>query len=69
MREGYTLVWVGWQFDVAPPLLRIEAPAVERHRPRSTGHVSFTNEPRTDATLNDLPGVPRRSIRTTRRPR
>jgi hypothetical protein len=29
MREGYTLVWVGWQFDVAAPLLRIEAPAVD----------------------------------------
>lgn len=27
MREGYTLVWVGWEFDVPPPLLRIEAPA------------------------------------------
>ena len=26
MKEGYTLVWVGWQFDVAPPLLRVEAP-------------------------------------------
>lgn len=28
MREGYTLVWVGWQFDVDPPLLRLEAPPV-----------------------------------------
>ena len=27
MREGYTLVWVGWQFDVARRSLRIEAPA------------------------------------------
>jgi Alpha/beta hydrolase domain len=26
MREGYTLVWVGWEFDVAPPLLHLEAP-------------------------------------------
>jgi hypothetical protein len=26
MREGYTLVWVGWEFDVRRPLLRIEAP-------------------------------------------
>ncbi len=32
MREGYTLVWVGWQFDVAAPNLRVEAPAVERRR-------------------------------------
>jgi hypothetical protein len=27
MKEGYTLVWVGWQFDVQPPSLRLEAPA------------------------------------------
>ena len=53
MREGYTLVWVGWQFDVAPPNLRIEAPAVN-----VTGRVRVTtiqNEKRTDGTLNDLP--------------
>jgi hypothetical protein len=29
MREGYTVVWVGWQFDVAPPLLHVDAPAVD----------------------------------------
>jgi hypothetical protein len=55
MREGYTLVWVGWQFDVAPPNLRIEAPGVN-----VTGRVRVTtiqNEKRTDATLNDLPGA------------
>lgn len=55
MREGYTLVWVGWQFDVAPPRLRIEAPAAN-----VTGRVKVTtiqNETRTDATLNDLPAT------------
>ncbi len=26
MREGFTAVWVGWQFDVEPPLLRVQAP-------------------------------------------
>ena len=26
MREGYTLVWVGWEFDVASNLLRADAP-------------------------------------------
>jgi len=55
MREGYTLVWVGWQFDVAPPRLRIEAPAAN-----VTGRVKVTtiqNEARTDATLNDLPAT------------
>ena len=54
MREGYTLVWVGWQFDVTPPNLRVEAPAIN-----VTGRVRVTtiqNEKRTDGTLNDLPG-------------
>jgi hypothetical protein len=26
MRSGYTLVWIGWEFDVPAPRLRIEAP-------------------------------------------
>jgi len=26
MRDGYTLVWIGWEIDVAAPLLRIDAP-------------------------------------------
>jgi len=26
MREGYTLVWIGWEIDVPAPLLRIDAP-------------------------------------------
>ena len=53
MREGYTVVWVGWQFDVAPPRLRVDAPIA-----KVTGRVKVTtiqNEARTDATLNDLP--------------
>ena len=29
MKEGYTLVWVGWQFDVAPSLLRVDAPRAD----------------------------------------
>ena len=55
MREGYTIVWVGWQFDVAAPNLRVEAPAVD-----VAGRVrvsTIQNDPRMDATLNDLPGV------------
>jgi hypothetical protein len=55
MREGYTLVWVGWQFDVAPPNLRIEAPPVEV--PGRVRLTTIQNERRTDATLNDLPGA------------
>jgi len=55
MREGYTLVWVGWQFDVAAPKLSIAAPAAN-----VSGRVKVTtiqNDARTDATLNDLPGA------------
>ena len=26
MRDGFTLVWIGWEIDVPAPLLRIEAP-------------------------------------------
>ncbi|MGE0593376.1 MAG: alpha/beta hydrolase domain-containing protein [Vicinamibacterales bacterium] len=29
MREGYTIVWVGWQFDVAPPQVGVQAPPVD----------------------------------------
>jgi hypothetical protein len=53
MREGYTLVWVGWQFDVAAPNLRVDAPAV--NVPGRVRVTTIQNEKRTDATLNDLP--------------
>ena len=53
MREGYTLVWVGWQFDVAPPLLRIEAPSV--NVPGRVTVTTIQNDARNDATLTDLP--------------
>jgi len=29
MREGYTLVFVGWEFDLAPGILRVEAPTID----------------------------------------
>lgn len=28
MHEGYTLVFVGWEFDIRPPMIRVEAPAI-----------------------------------------
>src|SRR5262245_31629215 len=28
MREGYTLVFVGWEFDIRPPMIRVEAPSL-----------------------------------------
>jgi hypothetical protein len=58
LREGYTLVWVGWQFDVAPPLLHVEAPLVDMRRsPRpDRAQMSFIVDRRTtEASPGDLP--------------
>jgi Alpha/beta hydrolase domain len=53
MREGYTLVWVGWQFDVAAPGVRVEAPAVDV---AGRANLSFVpNEAQNEFTLNYLP--------------
>ena len=56
MREGYTLVWVGWQFDVAPPGLRIEAPEAD-----VTGRtkVSFVpdEDAQTEYTIGNFPDL------------
>ncbi|HLG54479.1 MAG TPA: alpha/beta hydrolase domain-containing protein [Vicinamibacterales bacterium] len=53
MKEGYTLVWVGWQFDVPAPFLRVEAPAANLS---GRVRVSFIpDEQRTDITPADLP--------------
>ena len=53
MREGYTLVWVGWQFDVAPPGIRVEAPVADVQ-----GRMRFSFIPddrRAEITPADLP--------------
>ena len=53
MKEGYTLVWVGWQFDVQPPFVRIEAPAANVQ-----GRVRYSfivDEKQTEASPGDLP--------------
>ena len=53
MKEGYTLVWVGWQFDVQPPSLRIEAPAANvEGRMR---YPFIVDERQTEAAPGDLP--------------
>ena len=41
MREGYTLVWVGWQFDVAAPLLRVDAPRADLKGRPDTVNIGF----------------------------
>jgi hypothetical protein len=53
MKEGYTLVWVGWQFDVQAPFVRIEAPAANVQ-----GRVRFSfivDEKQATASPGDLP--------------
>jgi Alpha/beta hydrolase domain len=56
MKDGYTIVWVGWQFDVEPPMLRVVAPAAN-----VTGRARFSfipDERRTEITPADLPNYP-----------
>jgi hypothetical protein len=53
MKDGYTLVWVGWQFDVEPPQLRVSAPAAAVN---GRVRVSFIpDDTRTEMTPADLP--------------
>jgi hypothetical protein len=55
LREGYTLVWVGWQFDVAPPLVRVEAPRVIPDGPGPVRLTFILNSKQTEASPGDLP--------------
>lgn len=57
MREGYTLVWVGWQFDVAPPRVGVEAPPVNMAASPLPDTVRFSfivDRPVTETTPGDL---------------
>lgn len=56
MREGYTLVWVGWQFDVAAPLVRVEAPPVVPDTPGTVRTTFVVNARQAEASPADLPG-------------
>ena len=56
LKDGYTIVWVGWQFDVESPGLRVTAPAAN-----VTGRVRFSfipDEKRTEIAPADLPQYP-----------
>jgi hypothetical protein len=56
MRDGYTLVWIGWQFDVAAPLLSIDAPRADLRGQADTVRVSFTvDAAAAEASPPDLP--------------
>jgi len=59
LRFGYTLVWVGWEFDVAarPNAMRIHVPVATDHGKPITGVVQATftaNSAATETTVTDL---------------
>jgi hypothetical protein len=53
MKDGYTLVWVGWQFDVEAPSLRVVAPAV--NVPGRVRISFIPDDRRTEVAPADLP--------------
>ncbi len=58
-RQGFTLVWVGWEFDVPPTpgLLRIQVPIATDHGKTITGPVSallIADAPTTTLRVTDL---------------
>ena len=54
MREGYTLVMVGWEFDIPPGTIRLEAPQLDGLL--EPIHVSFVLDRKADeASLDDAP--------------
>src|SRR5262245_51948876 len=58
MKDGYTLVWVGWEFDVAPNLIKVDAPLIQL-TPVPPLRVSFIlNERQKEAALTDTPMYP-----------
>jgi hypothetical protein len=58
MREGYTVVWVGWQFDVAPTLTHVEAPALAGDESGLVQMTFVLNTRETEASPADLPAYP-----------
>ena len=58
MREGYTIVWVGWQFDVASPQLHVDAPPVDMRASPTPDIARFSfilDRPSTEAAPGDWP--------------
>ena len=61
MREGYTLVWIGWEFDVPSAPLKVDAPSVTDASAPSAGplRVQFIlNQRQEGAVLADAPLYP-----------
>jgi hypothetical protein len=58
MRDGYTLIWVGWEFDVAQGLVKVDAPMIAAPS-NPPLRVQFTIDQRQDeAALTDAPLYP-----------
>src|SRR5215213_5143526 len=62
MRNGFTLVWVGWEFDVGPlPLLSVKAPIATKNGAPiiETISASFVvDAPAAEASASDVPKYP-----------
>ena len=59
LREGFTLVWVGWQFDVEAPALGIDAPRADLKGQSDTVSISFVpNAAAPVVTPDGLPAYP-----------
>jgi len=56
MKDGYTIVWVGWQFDVEAPNLRVIAPAA--NVPGRVRISFIPDDKRTEVAPADLPQYP-----------
>jgi hypothetical protein len=59
MREGYTLVWIGWEFDLDAPLLRADLPRAALASGPLVDQLSLTitvNQRSAEAFLIDEPG-------------
>jgi hypothetical protein len=51
LREGYTLVWVGWEFDLAPGLLRADVPPATVPADARLSASFIVDEPATESAL------------------
>ena len=61
MRDGYTLVWVGWEFDVPPGRLRLQPPAADLRAVADVAPIStdiIVNERVAETVLVDEPVRP-----------
>ena len=58
MRDGYTLVWVGWEFDVAASLVKVDAPLITAPSNPPLRVPFILDRPENEALLSDAPLYP-----------